>query len=338
VKAIVIRSFGAPGVMRLEEVPTPEPGPGEVLIKVHAVSVNRTLDLVVRSGKYARSVSFPHVLGVDPSGVITKVGPGVKDRKVGQRVVCGTRVAEGDTNSTARLLGVNVWGGYAEYVRVPERITYLIPAEVDFPTATVVARHAPTAFHLLRDRAALKKGDWVLVMGAAGGLGSAGVQVAKYLGAKVIAGAGAETRVKAAMNLGADAGVNYRANDLTDEVMRITGGRGVNVVFENIGEEVLFAKAFATLARNGRLVTAGGHGGGTVPLDVHRLYLNNLTVIGATGESESDVTMSLNAAASGKLKVLIDCILPLGDAVRAHEFVAARLGIGKVVLDPTRVK
>jgi NADPH2:quinone reductase len=337
-KAIVIRSFGAPSVMRLEEVDTPEPGPGEVLIKVHAVSVNRTLDLIVRSGKYARSISFPHVLGVDPSGVITAVGPGVTDRTVGQRVVAGIRVAEGSATAAPRLLGVNVWGGYAEYVRVPARIAHLIPDGVDFPTATVVARHAPTAFHLLRDRAAVRKGDWVLVMGAAGGLGSAGVQAAKYLGAKVIAGAGAEERVRAAMNLGADAGVNYRATDLTAEVMRITEGRGVNVVFENIGDGNLFARAFATLARGGRLVTAGGHGGGIVPLDVNRLYHNNLTVIGSTGENPADVTSSLEAAAAGKFKVLIDTILPLSEAVRAHEFVAARLGIGKVVLDPTRMK
>ena len=337
-KAIVIRSFGAPSVMRLEEVATPEPGPGEVLIKVHAVSVNRTLDLVMRSGKYARSVSFPHVLGVDPSGVIAAVGPGVTDRKVGERVVAGTRIAEGSATSAPRLLGVNVWGGYAEYVRVPARIAHLIPDGLDFPTATVVARHAPTAFHLLRDRAALRKGEWVLVMGAAGGLGSAGVQAAKYLGAKVIAGAGADERVRAAMSLGADAGVNYRASDLTAEVMRITEGRGVNVVFENIGESELFARAFAALARDGRLVTAGGHGGGIVPLDVNRLYHNNLTVIGSTGESAADVKSSLEAAAAGKFKVLIDAILPLSEAVRAHELVAARLGIGKVVLDPTRLK
>ena len=287
-KAIVIRNFGPPSVMRLEEVPTPEPGPGEVLIKVQAVSVNRTLDLVVRSGRYARSVAFPHVLGVDPSGVIAAVGPGVTDRKVGDRVVSANRVSEPTSTTAPRLLGVNVWGGYAEYVKVPASITHPIPPGIDFPTATVVARHTPTAFSLLRDRAQLKAGEWVLVMGAAGGLGSAGVQVAKYLGAKVIAGAGADERVQAGLDLGADHGVNYRARDLTAEVMRITAGRGVQVVFENIGEPELFAKAFAALAREGRLVTAGGHAGGTVPLDVNRLYLNHLTVMGATGESTAD--------------------------------------------------
>jgi NADPH2:quinone reductase len=337
-KAIVIREFGPPDVMRLEEIATPEPGPGEVLIQVHAVTVNRTLDLIVRSGKYGAPVAFPHILGVDPAGVVAAVGPGVTERRVGDRVVPNIRVAEGTATAPPQLLGVNVWGGYAEYVRVPARLTYPIPDGVDFPTAAVVARHAPTAFHLLRDRAGLKAGDWVLVMGAAGGLGSAGVQAAKYLGAKVIAGAGADERVQAAMELGADAGVNYRAQDLTAEVMRITGRRGVDVVFENIGAPDLFPKAFATLVREGRLVTAGGHGGGIVPLDVNRLYRNNLTVIGATGEGAPDFKLSLEAAAKGQFKVLIDCVLPLTQAIEAHELVAARSGIGKVVLDPTRLK
>jgi len=119
-------------------------------------------------------------------------------------------------------------------------------------------------------------------------------------------------------------------------VMRIAQGQGVNVVFENIGDPTTFPKAFAALARRGRLVTAGGHGGGTVPLDVNRLYQNHLTVIGATGETPADVEMSLKAAAEGKFKGLIDRIMPLSQAVQAHEWVEGRDGIGKVILDPTR--
>jgi NADPH:quinone reductase-like Zn-dependent oxidoreductase len=130
--------------------------------------------------------------------------------------------------------------------------------------------------------------------------------------------------------------VNYRAQDLTAEVMRITDGKGVNIVFENIGDPGLFPKAFATLARRGRLVTAGGHGGGVVPVDVNRLYQNHLRIIGATGETPADVATSLKAAAEGKFKALIDCIMPLSQAVAAHEWVEERGGIGKVILDPTR--
>jgi NADPH:quinone reductase-like Zn-dependent oxidoreductase len=337
VKAIVIREFGPPRVLRLEEVPTPEPGPGEVLIKVHAVSVNRTLDLVVRAGKYARRVALPLVLGVDPSGVIEALGPGVTERKVGDRVVTALRVRQGNAAEGPRLLGVHRWGGYAEYVTAAAGSTGPIPGGLDFATATVVARHAPTAFHLLRDRARLQPDEWVLVMGAAGGLGSAGVQAARYLGGKVIAAAGADERVQIGLDLGGQAGINYRSQDLTTEVLRITEGRGVNVVFENIGDPELFAKAFAAIARHGRLVTAGGHGGGIVPLDVNRLYLNQISVIGATGDTPADVAMSLEAAAAGELKAIIDRVLPLRDAALAHEIVEARAGIGKVVLDPTRM-
>jgi NADPH:quinone reductase-like Zn-dependent oxidoreductase len=236
-----------------------------------------------------------------------------------------------------RNLGVHAWGGYAEYVTAMADRTAIVPDGLDFATATVVSRHAPTAFTLLREHAKVQAGEWVLVMGAAGGLGSAGIQVAKYLGAKVIAAAGGDERVKVGFDLGADAGINYRSQDLTIEAMRITEGKGVNVVFENIGDPTTFPKAFAALARRGRLVTAGGHGGTSVPLDVNRLYQNHLRIIGATGETPQDVDLSLKAAAEGKFKALIDRIMPLSQAVQAHEWVESRGGVGKVILDPTRV-
>jgi NADPH:quinone reductase-like Zn-dependent oxidoreductase len=334
-KAVVIREFGPPEVMRLEEVPTPVAGPGEVVVRVHAVSVNRTLDLVVRSGKYAMPVSLPHVLGVDPSGVISAVGPGVSARKVGDRVATLQFLRPPTPTSPPAIIGVHGWGGYAEYIKVPAEMTQPIPEGVDFATATVVARHAPTAFSMLRDDAKLKAGEWILVMGASGGLGAAGIQVAKYTGAKVIAAAGTDARVKAAVDLGADAGVNYRVQDLTGEVKRITGGQGVNVVFENIGDPDLFPKAFASLARGGRLITAGGHGGGTVPLDVKRLYLFQHTIIGTFGKVlASDVELGLKAAAEGRWRVLIDRVLPLAEAAKAHRVVDERSGIGKVILQP----
>jgi len=335
VKAIVIREFGAPEVMRLEEVATPEPGPGEVLIRVKAVSVNRTLDLIVRSGRYATPVQLPHVLGVDPSGVVEALGHGVSERKVGDRVVTMQFLRPPSPTTPPAIIGVHGWGGYAEYVKVPAALTRPIPQGVDFPAATVVARHAPTAFSLLRDTAQLKSGEWILVMGAAGGLASAGIQVAKYYGAKVIAAAGADERVAAALGLGADHGINYRKQDLEAQVKRITDGQGVNVVFENISDPELFPKAFACLGRLGRLVTAGAHGGGTVPLDAKSLYLKQLTVFGTFGKVlGADVELGLQAAAEGRYRVLIDKLFPLAEAPAAHRRVDARTGTGKVILQP----
>src|SRR5581483_5996644 len=166
--AVVFREFGPPGVMRIEEVPTPVPGPGEVLIEVHAVSVNRTLDLILRSGKYAKKITLPHVLGADPSGIIVGLGPDVAGRKLGDRVATTGRITQGSATELPQMLGVHVWCGYAQYVKVPASVTHLIPEDVDFAIATCVTRHAPTAFHLLRDRAKLVADEWVLVMGAAG--------------------------------------------------------------------------------------------------------------------------------------------------------------------------
>lgn len=332
-KAIVLREFGGPEVLRLEDFPTPEPGPEDLVFQVHAVSVNRTLDLAVRAGDYDPAIRLPHILGIDPSGVVVAVGEGVADRKVGDRVVAiPWRAAEaGPLHSVGR----QQHGGYAEYVRIPAKATVLIPPGLDFAAATLVARHAPQAFSLLRDRAALQQGETVLVMGAAGGLGSAGVQIAKLLGAKVIAAAGAADRVQAALGLGADFGVDYGRQPLTQSVLELTDGRGVDVVFENIGDPALFPQAFAALARKGRLVTAGSHGGdGRVMLDVKRLYLYQIGVLGGLGFSTADVIASLDAAAAGRLKVLVDAVLPLEAAAEAHRRVARREGLGKVILDP----
>jgi NADPH:quinone reductase len=333
-KAIVIREFGGPEVMRIEEVPTPDPGPGEVLVQVAAVSVNRTLDIIVRNGKYARPVKLPHILGVDPTGTVVATGPEVKNRKLGDRVCISSRRVVRQPGAPMHMLGIDSWGGYAQYVVLNEDVTALIPDGMDFQTACVVARHAPLAFNQVRSKAQLKDGDWALVMGATGGLGSIIVQAASFYGANIIAAAGADDRVEAAKKLGAQHGVNYRTHDLTAEVRRITGGRGVDVVFENIADPELFPKALASLRRGGRLFTAGAHGGPIVPLNVSTLYMNEISIIAGTGHTNEDVAAALDAAAQGKLTMLIDRVMPLSQAAEAHRLVAAREITGKVLLTP----
>jgi NADPH:quinone reductase-like Zn-dependent oxidoreductase len=344
VKAIVLREFGDPDVLRYEDMPTPEPDPDEVLIQVHAVSVNRTLDLKVRQGTYDAEVTLPLVLGVDPSGVVAATGERVEALNEGDRVGvismlrCGTcRYClggdDGDCRET-RHIGVHRWGGYAEYVSVPAVNAHVLPQRVPFPEATVIMRHVPAAFNLV-ERAELQADEWVLVMGAAGALGSCLVQVAKLLGAHVIAGAGSDERMAAARSYGAEHGVNYRQQDLAAEVNRITEGRGVDVVFENIADPTLWPGAFRSLGFRGRLVTAGAHGGGTVPLDVNQLYRRRQRIIGAAGGNLRHVARTLEAARTGGLRGFVDRIMPLREAAAAHRLLEETAPLGKIILDPT---
>lgn len=345
-KAMVIREFGDPDVLKWEELPTPTPGEGEVLLRVHAVSVNRTLDLQVRQDGGGYGTVLPLVLGHDPSGVVVAVGPGVEQPRVEDRVTvfrairCGNCAACRQGNDLEcqqpRLLGVHRWGGYAEYLCIPAINCVPIPDAVSFPDATVITRHFPLAFGEAQI-AGLKAGDWALIMGAAGGLGSCLVQVAKALGVQTIAAAGSEARVAAGCALGAAFGINYRREDLQEGVMRITQGRGVDVVFENIGDPDLWSGAVNSLARGGRLVTVGAHGGGWVSLDVKRLYQHRLHIMSGLGsERREDLDDALQRAAAGEFRVLIDRVLPLREAAAAHRLVASNEPLGKIILDPTQ--
>jgi len=344
-EAIVVTEFGGPGVLHVENVPTPKPATGEVLVRVHSVSINRTLDLVVRAGNYPVKIQMPHILGVDPAGVLVEVGEGVDKAKTGDRVAvissipcktCKQCLAGGETNCLAsRQIGLHRWGGYAEYVAVPATNAFKLPDNISFAEGSVITRHFPMAFNLLVSKADVKPDEWVLVMGATGALGSCCVQVVKMLGAKVIAGAGADERVAQAKSYGADFGINYRRQNLADEVMKITDGQGVDVVCENIADPTLWPGAFNSLAMGGRLVTAGAHGGGEVKLDVKRLYMKRLRIIGAAGTKFSDVDRALEAAGAGKIRAIIDRIMPLREAAEAHRIVEQNQTQGKIILDPT---
>jgi NADPH2:quinone reductase len=346
-KAVIIERFGGPEVMEYRDVPTPEVGPNDVLIEVHAVTVNRALDIHVRETGDGRKPILPLVLGVDPAGIIVQVGTNVPQSRLGERVAvtspprCGTckpcTTGHPADCITPSHLGIHRWGGYAEYVRVSEDSTTQIPDNLDFPEAAVIFRHFPTAFHLLECKAGLTNGETVLIMGAAGGLGNAGIQVAKYRGARVIAAAGTDEGTKLARALGADETVNYRTENLEARVNALTNNNGVDVVFENIGAADLWPAAFNSLGGGGRLVTAGAHGGGTVTLDVKRLYRRKLQLIGGAGSDPRDVEATIHGAASGRFRAAIDRVLPLSEVIEAHRLVNERVVTGKVVLVPERV-
>ncbi len=329
-KAMIYRTFGPPEVMHYEDVPDPVAGPGEIVIEVRAVSVNRVLDVSVRAGtEPQRNVQLPHVGGVDPVGVVTSVGPGVTDRKPGDHVA----VFQGLGNR--RMFGIHCWGGYAQLTKAPVAATCIVPDKVSFADACVIARHAPVAWNLLVNMGKLQKDEWVLVMGAAGNLGTIGIQLAKELGARVICCAGSDDRVKIGLDLGADHGINYRTHDLTEECLRITEGHGLDMVYDNIANPDSTAKAIMAMGYDARLVTAGAHGGPIVPVNFFHLYDRRLHIMGNPMSSHKDAMPALEASAKGRLRILVDRVMPLGQAVEAHRLVETDPGIGKVILDPT---
>ena len=343
-KAIVIHEFGPPEVLRYEDVPDPQPRAGEIRIKVHAATVNRVLDVSLRAGtEPQRKPVLPLIPGVDCAGIIDAVGPGVTRWKVGARVaaagvmpldVCAED-GEGYTGPEG-MMGIKRPGGFAEMVAVPACAAFEVPAGLGFHEAAVIMRHAPMAWNLLVNEAKLKRGETVLVMGAGGNLGTVGIQLAKnVIGAKVIATAGSDERVRLGLNLGADHGVNYNTQDLAAEVLKLTGGKGVDVLYDNVASPKALPKAFLALGMNGRLVTAGAHGGPLVTIDFAHLYHKKITIMGRTGHKDEDIPKCFAAAAEGKIKAQIEKLLPLSRTRDAHRLVESGEVAGKIVLDPT---
>ncbi len=344
-KAVVIHEYGGPEVLTYEDVPEPRTGPGEIKIEIHAVSVNRVLDVELRKGNQRqRGVTLPRILGVDPSGVVVKIGREVNTHKVGDRVTAMYRTACGicgpcrggrsqHCTDTAHL-GIDRDGGNAEYICVPADGAIPVPDRLSFAESGAISQHAPMAINLLKEMAGLCPGETVLIMGAGGNLGSIGIQVAKALGARVICAAGSEARVAMGMGFGADFGINYNDVDLCGEVAKFTGGRGVDVVYDNIANPDTFPKEIAAMAPGGRFVTAGAHGGPVVALDAETVAARGLRLQGGTGRSAEQLSLAMDWAATGKINIHIARILPLSGAREAH-ILMENPGAGKIVLDPT---
>ena len=343
-KAVVMKAFGGPEALSYEEIDTPKVGPDDVLVEVNAVSINRTFDIYLRENTYAYTPELPHILGVDPSGTIVEVGENVTDRKVGDRVFCSLFVptTRPDPYMTipglgpVDFLGVTIWGGNAQYVRTVASRTVPIPDNLTFHEATVIGRHLGTAVNQVENVLGITGDDTVLVMGATGGLGAACIQVAKWAGATVIAAAGSDDRVEATLGLGADHGINYRTQDLTEEILKLTDGQGVTGVCDSVADPTTFNQVIHSMARGATLVTAGNASGtADVPLSVRRLYLYMLHIVGEPREAPGGLEDAFVRAGEGGVKVLIDQEMPLSAAADAHRRVESREGTGKVVLDPT---
>ncbi len=343
-KAIVMHRYGPPEVLQYETVPDPEPRAGEIRIRIHAATVNRVLDVSLRAGKErARGAILPLIPGVDCAGVVDAAGASVTRWQKGMRVaaagVMPLDICPEDGANYAGptgMMGIKRPGGFAEMVAVPACAAIELPDGLDFHHAAVIMRHVPTAWNLLVNVGGLKAGETVLIMGAGGNLGSIGIQIAKnVIGANVIAAAGSDDRVKIGLALGADHGLNYNTVDLQAEVMKLTDGKGVDVLYDNIANPKVLPNAFRAIGFDGRLVTAGAHAGPNVTIDFSHLYHKRITIKGRPGYQASDVAKCFAAAAEGKIKAQIERILPLSRAADAHRLVESGESAGKIVLDPT---
>jgi NADPH:quinone reductase-like Zn-dependent oxidoreductase len=342
-KAVVMHQRGGPEVLRYEDFPTPEPMPGEALVRVRACGLNH-LDVFTRRGEQGRRVKLPHILGVETAGEIAALGKGATDLNVGDRVVSGPGIwcgrcefcQAGQENMCAErlIVGVDVYGGYAEYIKLPAYALAPLPKSVSFEQGAATLVAFGTAWHMLVDRAALAAGETILVLAAGSGVGMAAVQIGKYLGARVIATASTDDKLARACDLGADETINYAQQPrFARAVRRLTEGRGVDVVIEHVGTHT-WKDSVTALAIGGRLVTCGSTTGRWGETDLWSLFAKQATILGSFSSTQANFRTVLQLAGEGKLEPVIDSVLPLSAAAEAHRRLEARQVFGKIVLQP----
>lgn len=321
-KAVLCKAFGPAETLVLEEIASPEAKKNEVLLQVHAAGVNFP-DTLIIEGKYQFKPPFPFSPGGEAAGVVTAVGEKVSHLKVGDRVMA--------------LTG---WGSFAEEVAVPGYNVMPIPASMDFASAAAFGMTYGTSMHALKQRANLQPGETLLVLGASGGVGLAAVEIGKAMGAKVIAAASSAEKLEVAKAAGADELINYSESNLKDEVKRLTGGQGADVIYDPVGGD-LFDAAIRSIAWNGRLLVVGFASGRIPELPVNLALLKGAAVVGVFWGAFAQRQPQDNAAnfqqlfawhAAGKLKPLVSQTFPLAQAAEAINTLGQRKAVGKVVV------
>jgi NADPH:quinone reductase-like Zn-dependent oxidoreductase len=344
-KAIRFHTFGGPEVLHYEEVPRANaPGPTEVLLEIKAAALNH-LDLWVRSGSRERSIPLPHIPGSDGAGVVAEVGSAVEFWKTGQKALISPGISCGHCPAcfsgrdnlchSYHVLGTREDGTNAGFVTLPAVNLMPIPDGLDFGEAASIPLVFLTAWHMLVALADLKPGETVLVHGAGSGVGSAGIQIGKFIGARVITTAGSGEKLAKAKALGADELINYHEQDFTEVIRSLTEKRGVDVVLEHIGGEIL-TKSIPILARGGRLVTCGATTAPCSSIDLRYVYSRHLTLLGSfmgTKKELADVLKFFSPAAGDRrLRPVVDSRFPLSEAAEAHRKMEERKNFGKIVL------
>ncbi len=340
-KAAVIHAFGDFDVLGYEDIATPKPKPGHLLVKVLAAGVNR-LDHYLREGSVVPALPFPHILGTDVVGEVAELGAGVEGFGLGDRVIVVPGYpAEADDYDvhpaslapSFTLPGLGAWGGYAQYMEAPARCvvrdeTGLAPEEA--ATLPVVLA---TAVRAVKEVGQVKAGDKVLVHAGASGSGSMHIQVARALGAEVAATVRGDAKGAYARSLGAGLVVNTRHEDFVERVRDWTGGRGADVVIDNLGGAVL-AKSIDAVKATGTVVAFGFTAGTEVSFDIRNFFFGQKRLVGSMASDPSDLEWGLTEVRAGRIKPLLDRALPLRQAAEAHRLVAANAVKGNVVLLP----
>jgi len=342
-KAVLLNQFGGPENLSFGEFHDPVALDGEVVVRVRACALNH-LDLFVREGVPAYRIRLPHILGSDIAGEIHSTGPKVEGLTPGDRVFLSPGVScfecefclTGRDNlcGTYGVLGAKGGhGGYAEFVKVPARNALPLPRSLSFEEGAAFPLTFVTAWHMLITQARLKPGQTVLVLGAGSGVGVAAIQIAKHAGATVLALSTQESKLDQAGKLGADALILGGDDDFSRKVLKLTGGQGVDVVFEHVGPAT-FERSIRSLKKGGTLVTCGATTGPMANVDLRYLFSRQLTLVGSFMGTLGELKTVAELVAAGKFKVVIDSTRPLAEARQAHEYLAAGKQFGKVVLVP----
>lgn len=339
-RAVIFQQHGGPDVLQPGEVANPQITANEVLVEVRACALNH-LDVWVRNGLPGITIPLPHILGCDVAGVVREVGDLVTSTKPGDEVMFQPGVSCGHCPECLAgrdnmcddydIIGYRRDGGYAEFVAVPGVNVIPKPKNLSWEEAAALPLVTLTAWHMLMARAHLQPGEDVLVHAAGSGVGSLGIQIAKLLGARVIATASSEEKLAKARELGADETFNYSSDDWPKQVKRLTNGRGVDVVFEHTGE-VTWPGSILSLKKGGRLVTCGATSGFDARTDLRHVFYRHLTILGSMMGSKADLLAAMKFIESGQIRAVVDRVLPLAEARKAHELMEDRAQFGKLVL------
>ena len=340
-RAIVLHQHGGIEALVPAELPDPEPGPGEVVVRVRACALNR-LDLWVRAGWPGLDLPMPHILGSDVAGELHAVGPGVgNDLAPGAEVVVSPGVSCGHCRECVGgqdnlcdgygILGETTTGGYAELLRVPAVNIFPKPPELSFAEAAAVPLVFLTAWQMLVDKADVRPGQTVLVHAGGSGVGSAAIQIARMLGATVITTASTKAKLAQAAALGAHHGIDYSSGEFAREARRLNGGRGVDVVIEHVGAAT-WEQSLLSLRRGGAVVVCGASSGWDVQTDLRRVFFRQLAILGSTMGPKARLHDIFDRVRAGALRPVIDRVLPLSEAREAHRLLEDRSQFGKVVL------